>query len=145
MRSLVPLMLVLAAGCGSSSSTSNDMQSSAGPDLGASACSGTVDAFCAAQGPCVRDATAAQQPSSWCPDGGTASASVTLQHCAGGQIVVVATYVDSANHFVYAGGSLAAIFTSIPHAMTDLVCVAGPTTFAAPSGCDAPTTLCAGP
>lgn len=122
------------------------MQSSGGgPDLAASTCSGTVDAYCAAQGPCVRDATAAQQASSWCPDGGTA-VSVTLQHCAGGQIVVIANYSDSASHFVYSGGTLAAIFSGIPHGGTnDLLCVAGPATFAVPSGCDTPTTLCSGP
>ncbi|HEX9104386.1 MAG TPA: hypothetical protein VF997_19380 [Polyangia bacterium] len=142
MRSPLPLLLLAAAGCGSSSSTSKDLQ--AGPDLATLSCSQTVDARCAAGGGCVRDLTAAQQPSSWCPDGGSgAVGGVTLQHCAGGQTVIVVTYVDSSDHFVYASGALVAIFSSLPHAADSLVCVAGPATFAAPSGCDTPTTLCA--
>jgi len=146
MRSLVPLMLLAAAaGCGSSSSTPNDMQMSAGADLAALACSQTVDAHCAAGG-CVRDLASAQQASTWCPDGGTSNVGgVTVQHCAGGQTVVVVAYADSTDHLVYASGALVAVFSSLPHAAETLVCVAGPATFAAPTGCDAPTTLCAGP
>ena len=144
MRSLMPLLvLAAAAGCGSSSSTSNDMQTSGGPDLAASSCGQTVDAYCAAVGNCVRDAGAAQMAATWCPPGGPSTVtSVTVQHCAGGQIVVVATYADSADHLVYAPSMLTAVFNSLPHATTDLVCVAGPTTFAAPSGCDTPTQIC---
>jgi hypothetical protein len=144
MRSILPLLLVAAAGCGSGTASPNDMQAATGADLAASSCSQTVDAYCAAVGHCIRDVNAAQQPSAWCPDGGTATGAVTLQHCAGGQTVIVTTYVDSADHFVYASGALAAVFTSLPHATTALACVAGPTTFAAPTGCDTPTTLCAG-
>jgi hypothetical protein len=147
MRSLPPLVLLAAlAGCGSSSSTPNDMQMSTAADLAPASlsCSETVDAHCAAGG-CIRDLASAQQASSWCPDGGTANiGSVTVQHCAGGQTVLVVTYSDSADHLVYASGMLAAVFSSLPHSV-DLVCVAGPATFAAPTGCDAPTTLCAGP
>lgn len=145
MRSLVPiLLLAAAAGCGSSSSTPNDMQMSAGADLAALSCSETVDAHCAAGG-CVRDLASALEASSWCPDGGTANiGGVTVQHCAGGQTVLVVTYSDSSDHLVYVSGQLAAVFSSLPHSV-ELVCVAGPATFAAPSGCDAPTTLCAGP
>jgi hypothetical protein len=143
MRCILPIALFVA-GCGSSSSTPNDMQTSAGPDLAASSCSQTVDTYCAAAH-CVRDTGSAQLPSSWCPDGGTAAGSVTLQHCAGGQTVIVANYADSADHLVYAAGALVAIFTSLPHGTGSLACVAGPATFAPPSGCDAPTTLCAGP
>lgn len=143
MRSLVPLLLLAAAGCGSSSSTSNDMQASGGDMATALSCSATLDARCA-QGGCVRDLASAQQPSSWCPDGGTSIGNVTLQHCAGSQTVITVGYVDSTDEFVYAGGMLVAVLSGVPHSQT-LVCTGGPTTFAAPSGCDAPTTLCAGP
>jgi hypothetical protein len=144
MRCIWPLLLLAAAGCGSSSSPTNDMQSAGGPDLATSACAQTVDAYCAAAGPCVRDTASAQQAASWCPNG-SAGGAVTLQDCAGGQTVVVANYSDTANHFVYAGGALVAIFTSLPHATDNLGCVAGPPTIAAPTGCGAATTLCAGP
>jgi len=146
MRSLPPLVLLAAlAGCGSSSSTPNDMQMSSAADAPASlSCSATVDAHCAAGG-CIRDLASAMQASSWCPDGGTGNVGgVTVQHCAGGQTVVVVNYSDSADHLVYVSGMLAAVLSSLPHS-TDLVCVGGPATFAAPTGCDAPTTLCAGP
>ena len=150
MRSILPFMraavafaaAAAAAGCGSSSSSSNDMQTAAGPDLATSSCSQTVDGYCGGAASCVRDTASAQQASSWCPDGGTSQGAVTLQHCAGGQTVIVANYADSANHFVYAGGALVAIFTALPHAETNLMCLAGPAMFAAPSGCDTPTTLC---
>jgi hypothetical protein len=143
-RRIWPLLLFAAAGCGSSSSTSNDMQHAGGPDLATSACAQTIDAYCAAAGPCVRDTASAQQAASWCPNGPT-TVSATLQDCAGGQTVVVVTYSDSANHYVYAGGALVAIFTAPPHATDNLGCVAGPAMIAPPSGCGAPTTLCAGP
>jgi len=120
------------------------MQSAGGPDLATSTCAQTVDAYCAAAGPCVRDTASAQQAASWCTNGTSASGAVTLQDCGGGQTVVVANYADSSNHFVYAGGALVAIFTAPPHA-TDLACIAGPTMIAAPSGCGAPMTLCTGP
>ena len=144
MRALLPFLLLLAPGCNTGTPTNhNDMQTTGGPDLAASSCSQTVDAYCAAAGNCVRDATAAQMAATWCPAGGSNNPmSVTVQHCSGGQIVVVVTYSDSADHFVYASSMLAAIFNSIPHATTDLVCVAGPTTFAAPSGCDSPSQIC---
>ncbi|HEY1587134.1 MAG TPA: hypothetical protein VGH63_15670 [Polyangia bacterium] len=145
MRCIWPLLLFAAAGCGSSSSTSNDMQTASGPDLATSACAQTVDAYCAAAGPCVRDTASAQQAASWCPNSTASGGAVTLQDCAGGQTVVIANYADSANHFVYAGGALVAIFTAPPHAADNLACIAGPTMIAAPSGCGAPTTLCAGP
>src|SRR5207302_1625189 len=116
-----PVLLVAAAGCGSSSSTPNDMQSASGPDLATTACAQTVDAYCAAAGPCVRDTASAQVAASWCPNGPTTVAA-TIQSCAGGQTVVVATYSDSANHFVYAGGALVAIFTAPPHATDNLAC-----------------------
>ncbi len=140
----MPLMLLVAAGCGSSSSTANDMQSSGGDLAIVLSCSQTVDGRCAAGG-CVRDLASAQQPSSWCPDGGTSMVgSVTLSHCAGGQTVITVGYVDSNDEFVYANGALVAVLSGVPHSQT-LVCTGGPTTFAAPTGCDAPTTLCAGP
>jgi hypothetical protein len=137
MRFLLPLLLV--AGCGSSSSSS-DMQTSAGPDMATSSCSQTVAAYCAAVGNCKQDLATAMMASSWCPSG-SSGVMVTLQHCAGSQTLIIATYTDSADHLVYAGGALVAVFTSVPHT-NDLTCVAGPTTFAAPSGCDTATTLC---
>ena len=139
MRLILPLLLI--AGCGSSSST-HDMQTTAGPDMAVISCSQTVNAYCAAVGNCVRDANAAQQKATWCPAGGGGTAtSVTVQHC-GTQIVVIATYSDSADHLVYdSSNMLVAVFNSIPHS-GDLSCVAGPTTIAAPMGCDTPTQIC---
>lgn len=137
--------ILVLVGCTTGEPTNhNDMQA-AGPDLSTSSCAQTVDAYCAAAGPCVRDTASAQMASSWCMSGMSASGAVTLQTCAGGQTVVVANYSDSASHYVYDGSALVAIFTSLPHASDNLACVAGPTTFAAPSGCGAPTTLCTGP
>lgn len=144
MRCIWGILLVAAAGCGSGSSTTNDM-SAAGPDLATSACAQTVDAYCTASGPCVRDTASAQMATSWCTNGMSASGNVTLQTCAGGQTVVVANYADSANHWVYDASALVAVFTSLPHATDNLGCVAGPPTFAAPTGCGTPTTLCTGP
>src|SRR5438270_10785089 len=142
MRLLLPLLLV--AGCGSDTSKTMDMQSAMTMDLAVARCSRTLADYCALQpdGSCVQTLAAAQQPSSWCPDGGTISRTVTLQHCAGSQIVIVASYIDNSDHFVYdASGALVAVFSALPH--QDLSCSGGPASFAAPTGCDSPTTLCA--
>ena len=138
MRFLLPLLLVVA-GCGSSSSKS-DMQTSSGPDMATSSCGQSVAAYCAAVGNCKQDLATAMMASTWCPSGASAPPMVTLQHC-GSQTVIVVDYADSADHLVYDGGALVAVFTSVPHSNV-LTCVAGPSMFAAPSGCDAATTLC---
>jgi hypothetical protein len=141
MRFLLPLLLV--AGCGSNS-TNSDMQSGTGMDLALAACSRTLDAYCALQatGYCVLTLAAAQQPSSWCPDGGT-HGTVTQTHCAGGQTVIVVQYTDNSDHFVYdSSGALVAAFSQLPHE-SNLTCNGGPASFAAPTGCDTPTTICA--
>ena len=146
MRWFVPILLAAASGCSNGSSTSNhDMQATGGGDMAmVLSCSQTVDGRCAAGG-CVRDLASAQQASSWCPDGGTSMVgSVTLQHCAGGQTVITVGYVDSSDEMVYASGALVAVLSMEPHSAT-VVCTGGPTTFAAPTGCDTATTLCAGP
>ncbi|MCU1281054.1 MAG: hypothetical protein JWM53_4600 [bacterium] len=140
MRLLLPLLLV--AGCGSGSSNATDMQSGAALDLAVAACTRTLDGDCATQatGYCVRTLAAAQMPSTWCPDGGT-QATATLQHCAGGQTLIVVAYTDSSDHFVYdASGALIAIFTALPH--QPATCAGGPGSFPAPSGCDAATSIC---
>ena len=136
MRFLLPLLLL--AGCGSSSSSS-DMQTTAGPDMATSACSQTVAAYCAAVGTCKQDLATAMMASSWCPNGSNGTG-VTLQHC-GAQTLIIATYPESADHFVYDSSTLVAVFTSVSHT-NDLTCVAGPARFAALSGCDSATTLC---
>ena len=137
MRLLLPLLLL--AGCGSSSSSSDMQMTSSGPDMATSSCSQTVAAYCAAVGNCKQDLATAMMASSWCPSGST-GVMVTLQHC-GAQTLVIATYSESADHFVYENGSLAAVFTTVSHT-NDLPCVAGPSMYAAPSGCDSATTLC---
>jgi hypothetical protein len=141
MRFLLPLLLV--AGCGSGTNTNTDMQSGGAMDLAIAACSRTLDGYCALQAPgyCVRTLAAAQQASSWCPDGGTHGI-VTQTHCSNGQTVIVVAYTDNSDHFVYdSSGALVAVFSALPH--QDLTCSGGPASFAAPSGCDAATTICA--
>ena len=139
MRFLLPLLLV--AGCGSSSSTGNDMATTSGPDMATSACSQDVNSYCAAVGNCHRDVASASMAATWCPSG-SAPPAVTLQHCAGSQTLIATTYSDSTDHLVYdSSGALVAVFTSVSHT-NDFTCVAGPSHFAAPSGCDTPTQLC---
>ena len=119
------------------------MQTGTAMDLAIAACPRTLSGYCALQtaGYCVQTLAAAQQPSTWCPDGGTISRTVTLQHCAGNQTVIVVSYTDNSDHFVYdSSGALVAVFSALPH--QDLSCSGGPASFAAPSACDSPTTLC---
>jgi hypothetical protein len=96
-------------------------------------CSQTVDAYCAALGTCQRDFATAQRQSTWCADGGLAA--VTTGHCADGRDVVVLMHIDTDDYFVYAGGTLVAVFTTLPHAMSSFASVAGPAAYAVPTGC----------
>ena len=141
MRLLLPLLLVAAAGCGSSSSPLDMGSTQTGPDMATSPCAQSVAAYCGAVGNCKQDLATAMMASSWCPSGASSPPMVTLQHC-GTQTLIIVNYADSADHLVYDGsGALVAVFTSVPHS-TQLTCVAGPATFAAPSGCDAASTIC---
>jgi hypothetical protein len=139
MRFVLPLLLVAA--CSNKTST-NDMQTGTGMDLAVAACARTLDGYCALQatGYCQHMLASAQQPSTWCPDGGT-HGTVTLQHCANGQTSILVSYTDSSDQFVYdASGTLVAVFSALPHQAA--TCAGGPGSFPAPTNCDAGTTIC---
>lgn len=137
MRWLLPLVLV--AGCGNSSKSKSDMGTPA--DMATLSCPETIDAYCTPSAGCVRDEGTAQNlGGSFCADGGTEISAQSIG-CAGGDLIVIVQYSDSATTFYYTGGNLTAIFTAVPHTQ-DLVCLAGPATVAPPSGCALQDSLC---
>ncbi|HEY2747705.1 MAG TPA: hypothetical protein VGL86_23950 [Polyangia bacterium] len=144
MRSLLPLAIVAAwvagcvAGCGGSSKSKADM--SIPPDMATLSCQQTVDTYCAANPGCVRNATDAQNLAGYCADGGMAISSQSLG-CSGTDIEVIVQYSDDSTVFFYSGGTLTAIYTSVPHSQ-ELVCLAGPANVVPPQGCGTPLDLC---
>ena len=141
MRWLLPLFVV--AGCNSGGAHAPDLSAGADRSSPIVTCSQSLDDYCAAHaGDCIRDFNVADMTSTWCSADAGLATSATRRFCTNNsEFTITLQFADDIVIYAYAGDTLVAVFTSVPHSQ-DVVCIAGPAQTTAPVDCNSPKIYC---